>query len=336
MSIIQIKGKSFTILSDSAKSEIKVVDYCPISSLKFKAGDVVLLDYNSYYNREMLPESFNRSGVMTYSPHELIGAYLKAKSAVLGDIQVIDIEDNVLYAYEIAFIHNRYTFRKHIGDHISILVDDLLKSILGLNTIQLDSFKHFLLMQSNENQNYSDLIRAAIEAYTEGASEYNDIFAVLDQTEWAHLKLDNLLRFKEQVFRLCNIDPSKPCKMFGWFGLLFGDMMLDCNEKITGWSYLKDNLHSFFAPLSESISLEVFSYPTSLKVPVYEVHSEYQTYTSFKSINLIDTGYIKLFRDNNLVQVKTRNSLKLVIFELKMDGNQNILLTTGSETYIVA
>ncbi|TVL99014.1 MAG: hypothetical protein CV087_19725 [Candidatus Brocadia sp. WS118] len=305
---------------------------------------ILILDYETYFNPSLRCQIFDeypflQKVTIMCSPHEAIGGYVQSFNPEYeGDIKVIDFESGHLYSYTIAFPERRYFCKNKAADGKKTQLAQLAKNNLNLSGAQLLNFEKFLGLEAMDGKCYGQIIKEALTEYEKGSTEYDDILAVLDITEWAHIKMGDLIAFKEQVLKACKANPSKLLMMTGWLGYLFTikEAIPYGMEKIYGAIHLLKNRYQFYSKAQTDIALGIYCYPNWIKLPVYKAQSDYETYCSPKSIELLDSGSVTLYRGEEYLTIKTNSKSGRIKLEINLDGNQNLLLVAGEETYLLA
>ena len=213
--------------------------------------DVLLLDYESYFNLSHRRQIFSKFPFLqevdlVCSPHEAMGGYIRFQNPVYeGDIQIIDLEYDALYVYYISFSGGLYQWKDRSVTGKKIQVTQLAKDCLNLSSVQILKFKQFLDEDAGDDKRFGQIIQEALVEFEKGATEYNDILAVFDQPEWAHIKLSDLINFKDQLIKIGGFDSTKPSMMVGWLGTIFnsGIVAVDGLEKVYGVVHVQQNTH---------------------------------------------------------------------------------------------
>jgi hypothetical protein len=300
----------------------------------------LILDYKAYfdlnYRKRIIPRDMEPTWLI--SPTEAIAGYIKSKDeSVAGSIVILDIVLEECHVSTIGFEEGQYFWKERASNPNTMPINDLLKQYLNVSVAQIKDLEAFLMKKDAEGTTYAETIQAAFKEYQNGQKEYEEVFAILDTPDFAHIKLSDLITFREELVRRTKTDLQNPFIVTGVFGVLISEGIIEeCGlEKIRGAAYIQKHEQSFYPKIEESIALELYAYPDLIKVPVYEKHSTFETYTIPKSIEIIDTGVVTLFRGERACQIKTNNNMKNVHLEICLDRNQNVLVTVDSTTYIV-
>jgi len=301
----------------------------------------LILDYKAYYDidyrKKMLPRDIDP--IWLLSPTEAIAGYIKSKNgSITGSIMILDIVMGESHVSTIEFEEGRYSWNERKNNSNAIPINDLLNQYLSLSVDQIKDLGNFLIKKDSEDKTYAGIIQSAFKEYQNGHKEYEEIFAILDTPNFSHIKLSNLIAFREELIRRAGANLENLFIVVGVLGVLISDGIIeDCGlEKILGASYIQKHEQNFYPKIEGIIALELYVYPKLVKVPIYERHSTFEIFTIPKSIDIIDTGVITLFRGERACQIKTNNSMKKIHLEIYLDRNQNMIVTVDSTTYIVA
>ena len=343
MHIFQLAGDKVFYSAINGKVPTQIKEWSG-ESIASNVEDVLVLDYETYHNpNEMhhlfLTFPFLKNVQFVYSPYETIGAFTKDNNRnISDDINILDSYSNKLYFFTLSFSDGFYHLKSSNPKGTSLSIDQLIENNLGISPSRMVEFIRFLDNDAGDQKKYGQVINEALLAFESGLTEYDDILAILDQPEWAHIKLSDLIKFKKLLIGIAGIDASSDFKMIGWLNTLFGkdDMRVSGCEKIYGVLYLKQHADQFYPNLSEGVDFEVYCYPNLVRVPVFAESIIYSEYTLTKTVEIMDTGSLILIKGGRQLEVKTKNKMLRTILNFKIDGNQNLMINIAPETYLLA
>jgi hypothetical protein len=309
-----------------------------------KEQTALVLDHETYFKPDQLQRIFSSHPYLqkvnsVYSPHEAIGAHIQFSDPEYdGDISVVNYESNQFNAYTVVFSNLRYHCKGKANNCNKQELAKLTKSVLNLSEIQFSNFEKFLGLQTSDGKYYGEIIKEAYIEYDKGAEEYNEILTILDIPEWAHIKLNDLIAFKEGILEKCSINVNGPWAMTGWFGYLFSPFNSTStvgNEKIYGAWHLLKYQDKFYSKTEVPISIGIYCYPEWVKLPVFEAQSDYSEYSVPKNIELLNMGSITMYRGEEPLLLKIDQKQERIKLKVNLDGNQNLILTVDSETHML-
>lgn len=305
----------------------------------------LLLDYEEYFNIElrdkMLAAKFpgiKIDPVDIYSPHEVIGAYLKSKEpSIDGDVQVVDIDPGCCHTFTLRFVNGRYALLGGINSTRTISLNPIPDAVVqhGLTDFQVfDSF----LENTDNGVAYSKMVWDGVRKFENGDKTLDDLIAVFDDEKWASVRIADLVAYKSHLLTTLDIDISKPVAFVGILSAIFSAKYSPTGRmgKLEGFKQIVNWDKQFYSNSLSSVALEIFCYPVTIKVPLYEKNSRFDEYVVPKQTSLINSGKVTFYRDDEKVEITPKeNLMKLVDLDVYMDGNQNMVVVVDKEKYLL-